>query len=122
MTPYRDGESPVEAPTRDEVVVMFSGGRDSSLAAVKYCLSGHAVQLLRFTTGIGIPSTLPEVREMELRSRFGSLLLPSRPLVPVYGLVRKIAIASIEEDFRRFGGRNLVLLGEKLAIHAASLA
>lgn len=30
-------------------------------------------------------------------------------------------IAEIEADFKRFDGKNLVLLGEKLAIHAASI-
>jgi predicted subunit of tRNA(5-methylaminomethyl-2-thiouridylate) methyltransferase len=102
------------------VAVMFSGGRDSSLAAVTYCLRGCDVQLLRFSTGFGIPSPLPDIRETELRARFRDRLLPSA-LIPVYGLVRAISAANIEEDFRRFEGKNLVLLGEKLAIHAASL-
>jgi predicted subunit of tRNA(5-methylaminomethyl-2-thiouridylate) methyltransferase len=104
----------------DVVAIMFSGGRDSSLAAVTYCLRGRTVQLLRFSTGFGIPSSLPDIREAELRSRFEKQLLPS-VLMPVHGLVRAISVASIEQDFRRFNGKNLVLLGEKLAIHAASL-
>ncbi|XVV15285.1 hypothetical protein ACQP2X_13370 [Actinoplanes sp. CA-131856] len=104
------------------VAIMFSGGRDSSLAAVLYCLRGYQVQLLRFATGLGIPSTLPEVREGELRDRFGSQILPTPRPIPVHGLVRRIATAEIEDDFPRFDGKNLVLLGEKLAIHAASLA
>lgn len=103
------------------VAVMFSGGRDSSLAAVTYCIDNHRVQLLRFTTGLGIPSSLPEIREAELRSRFGDNFLQSPPPIGIYGLVRRIAIAQIEDDFARFDGKNLVLLGEKLAIHAACL-
>ena len=102
------------------VAIMFSGGRDSSLATVTYCLRGYDVQLLRFSTGFGIPSPLPGIREAELRARFKNQLLPS-VLMPVYGIVRAISSATIEEDFRRFNGKNLVLLGEKLAIHAASL-
>lgn len=109
------------SPVYPEVVaIMFSGGRDSSLAAVTYCLRGYDVQLLRFSTGFGIPSSLPDIREAELSTRFKNQLLPS-VLIPVYGLVRAISIATIEEDFRHFNGKNLVLLGEKLAIHAASL-
>lgn len=100
---------------------MFSGGRDSSLAAVGYCLQGYPVRLLRFSTGLGLPSKLPELREAEIRERFAPTLLPTPPPIPVFGLVRRIAIADIEDDFRRFGGKNLVLLGEKLAIHAAAL-
>jgi hypothetical protein len=102
-------------------VVMFSGGRDSSLAAVTYCTRGYRVQLLRFITGLGIPSPLPKIRESELRGRFGDQLLPTPGPIRIYGLVRRIAIAEIEDDFKRFGGKNLVLLGEKLALQAASI-
>jgi hypothetical protein len=101
--------------------VMFSGGRDSSLAAVIYCTRRMRVQLLRFVTGFGIPSPLPEIREAELRSRFEGTILPTPEPIAVYGLVRQIAVANIEDDFRRFDGKNLVLLGEKLALHAASI-
>jgi predicted subunit of tRNA(5-methylaminomethyl-2-thiouridylate) methyltransferase len=103
------------------VAVMFSGGRDSSLAAVIYCTGGFRVKLLRFTTGFGIPSPLPEIREAELRKRFDDAILPTPEPIVVYGLVRRIAIAEIEDDFRQFDGKNLVLLGEKLALHAASI-
>jgi hypothetical protein len=112
------GGEPGDLP---DVAVMFSGGRDSSLAAVIYCTRGFRVKLLRFITGFGIPSPLPDIREAELRSRFGDAILPSQDPIRVYGLVRRIAVAEIEGDFRRFGGKNLVLLGEKLALHAASL-
>ena len=99
---------------------MFSGGRDSSLAVVTYARAGTTVRPLRFLTGTGIPSDLPELRFAEIKRAF-----PRRTMEPVtlpaYGLVRRIAIADIEADFREFGGKNLVLLGEKLAITAASL-
>jgi predicted subunit of tRNA(5-methylaminomethyl-2-thiouridylate) methyltransferase len=103
------------------VAVMFSGGRDSSLAAVIYCTRDFRVQLLRFMTGFGIPSPLPGIRETELRNRFEDAILPTPEPIGVYGLVRRIAVAEIEDDFRRFDGKNLVLLGEKLALHAASI-
>lgn len=103
------------------VAVMFSGGRDSSLATVIYCMGGFRVQLLRFATGFGIPSPLPAIREAELRNRFGDAILPTPEPIGVYGLVRRIAVAEIEDDFRQFDGKNLVLLGEKLALHAASI-
>lgn len=105
---------------RSAVAVMFSGGRDSSLAVVGYCLQGRSVHLLRFLTGIGIPSELPALREAELRREFADQILVDNPL-PVYGLVRSIALANIESDFRNFDGKNLILLGEKLAIHSAAL-
>jgi hypothetical protein len=107
--------------TEIDAIVKFSGGRDSSLAAALLCLEGHQVQLLRYTTGFGIPSDLPLQRIAELRRAFPTAIYPVVPVLPVYGLVRRIAVATIEEDFRRYGGYNLVLLGEALALHAAGL-
>jgi hypothetical protein len=41
-------------------------------------------------------------------------------VLPVHGIVRRLALAEIENDFRDFGGKNLVLLGEKLALNCAA--
>jgi 7-cyano-7-deazaguanine synthase in queuosine biosynthesis len=104
-----------------DVAIMFSGGRDSSLAAVRYCMSGKRVRLLRFATGLGIPSELPKIREQELRTIFPGQVLEDTPIIPVHGIVRRLALATIEMDFQSFAGKNLVLLGEKLALHCASV-
>lgn len=104
-----------------DVAVLFSGGRDSSLAAVRYCMSGRTIRLLKFTTGLGIPSNLPLIREQELRRTFPRFIADDTPLIPIQGIVRKFALADIESDFRTFAGKNLVLLGEKLALHCAAI-
>ncbi|WP_051371619.1 hypothetical protein [Streptomyces sp. 142MFCol3.1] len=103
-----------------DVAVMFSGGRDSSLAVVRYCMTQTRVRLLRFSTGLGIPSELPAIREAELRAAFPEMIHEQTPVLSAYGIVRRLALADIEEDFRRFAGKNLVLLGEKLALHCAA--
>jgi predicted subunit of tRNA(5-methylaminomethyl-2-thiouridylate) methyltransferase len=104
-----------------DVAVMFSGGRDSSLAVLSYALQGLNVLPLRFVTGLGIHSPLPEHRLAELQQAAPERILPSITL-PAYGLVRRIATATIEEDFANYSGKNLVLLGEKLALHGVATA
>lgn len=108
-------------PTRD-VALMFSGGRDSSLVACLYALQGDTPHLLSFKTGLGINGDgLREMRVAELRDRFPGQI-DNWSTLPAFGLVRKIATCDLENDFRTFAGKNLILLGEKLALHACSLA
>lgn len=103
-----------------EAAVLFSGGRDSSLAVVSYARQQRTVQPLRFITGTGIPSSLPDIRMRELQAAFPRSILDSISL-PAFGLVRRIAIATLESDFRDFDGKNLILLGEKIALTALGI-
>ncbi|WP_227522039.1 adenine nucleotide alpha hydrolase family protein [Bacillus solitudinis] len=102
----------------DKVAVLFTGGKDSTLVASLEALKGNEVHLLTCNSGIGIKSELSEIRVKELKERFPNQI-HSRTILPTYGLLREIAILNIEEDFKRWGV-NLVLLGDKLAIHAAA--
>ncbi|ADC51502.1 hypothetical protein BpOF4_17305 [Alkalihalophilus pseudofirmus OF4] len=103
---------------KEKVAVLFTGGRDSSLVACLEALQGKEVHLLTCNSGIGIKSELSEVRVEELKKRFPENIV-GRTILPTYGLFRSIAISNLEEDFKRWGV-NLVLLGDKLAIHAAA--
>ncbi|WP_183256098.1 Rossmann-fold NAD(P)-binding domain-containing protein [Anoxybacteroides tepidamans] len=103
---------------KEKVAVLFTGGRDSSLVACLEALQGREVHLLTCNSGIGIKSELSEFRVQELKSLFPEQIV-GRTVLPTYGLFRSIAIARLEEDFKRWGV-NLVLLGDKLAIHAAA--
>ena len=58
------------------------------------------------------------MRVKELIERFPNNIV-GRTILPTYGLFRSIAIKNLEADFKRWG-INLVLLGDKLAIHAAA--
>ncbi|MED4130475.1 hypothetical protein [Shouchella miscanthi] len=101
-----------------KVAVLFTGGKDSTLVASLEALKGNEVHLLTCNSGIGIKSELSELRVKELKERFPNQI-HSRTILPTYGLLREIAILNIEEDFKKWGV-NLVLLGDKLAIHAAA--
>lgn len=103
-----------------DTALLFSGGRDSSLALVRLALAGRSVQPIRFQTGTGVPSDLPSVRETELRRAFPALVRPSIVL-PAYGLIRRVAIERIEDDFREFDGKNLILLGEMMALTTVAI-
>lgn len=104
--------------TNNSVAVLFSGGRDSSLAACLYAMRGWNVKLLSFNSGIGIGSELATHRYEELKARFPERIV-ERIVVPIFGIFRRIAIVDIERDFAKYK-INLVLLGEKLAMHAAA--
>ncbi|MGE7625349.1 hypothetical protein ACQKMD_20805 [Viridibacillus sp. NPDC096237] len=103
---------------KEKVAVLFTGGRDSSLVACLEALQGKEVHLLTCNSGIGIKSELSEIRVEELKNRFPEQIV-GRTVLPTYGLFRSVAISNLEEDFKRWGV-NLVLLGDKLAIHAAA--
>ena len=105
---------------RATVAALFSGGRDSSLAVARLAIQNELVQPLRFVTGTNIPSELPGIREEELRRALPGKILPAVTL-SAYGLVRRVAIAMIEDDFARFSGKNLVLLGEMFALLTVGL-
>lgn len=103
---------------REKVAILFTGGRDSSLVACLESLQDKEVHLITCNSGIGIKSELSEMRVKELIERFPNNIV-GRTILPTYGLFRSIAIKNLEADFKRWG-INLVLLGDKLAIHAAA--
>lgn len=98
-----------------DLAVLFSGGRDSTLAACRLAYRGAQIHLLTGFSGLGIGSEIVNVRVREMRKHFGNSIVAWETL-DIRGLVGAIAFRNIEEDFRIFD-TNLVLLGEKLALH-----
>ncbi|MBG6064445.1 hypothetical protein [Micromonospora ureilytica] len=97
-------------------LVMFTGGRDSTLAACSLMLQGIPVHLFTANSGCSLRREALALRVQELRVRFGDLVV-THVVQDVSGAFRSIAIESIEEDILKYE-KNLVLLGEKIAIHA----
>lgn len=92
---------------------MFSGGRDSSLAACLLAQAGYLVHLLTTSAGASFGEELVEYRVAEIRSAMPKKEFPwTRVSTP--GLFRSVALANIEEDFARWK-TNLVLLGSQMA-------
>lgn len=99
--------------------VLFSGGRDSTLVAVRALENGDTVTLLTFETGLAYGPRLIDYRIAELEARFGHEQIRQESL-NVVGLVRRIALLDIERDIVQ-DGYNLVLLGEALALVTAAI-
>lgn len=102
-----------------QIVVLFTGGRDSSLTAALLANGGKFVHLLTCNNGANINSEISEFRFNELKSNFGDLIV-SRNIIPSHGIFRRIALADIENDFKKFG-KNLILLGDQLSIHTQAI-
>src|ERR1700758_2800625 len=89
-------------------VVMFTGGRDSTLAACQLMLQGIPVYLYSANSGWSLPLRVLSHRVDELRRRFGELLI-GHGVEDISGAFRSIAIANIEADILKYQ-KNLVLL------------
>lgn len=96
------------------VHILFSGGRDSSLAACLLTARGHEVRLLTGRSGTEAGANLTELRLAELRAAF-----PQSPFDHAYlnttGMFREIAIIDIERDFAKYR-HNMILVGAKIAL------
>ena len=106
-------------PDEKTTLVLFSGGRDSSLAACLLATGGRRVHLLTCNNGVCIGGELSQHRYVELQTALGQRL-DGRTVVPTMGLFRRIALQDIESDFARFG-KNLILLGSQLATHTEGI-
>jgi hypothetical protein len=117
MKPSETGD----AARRDEntTLVLFSGGRDSSLAACLLVTGGRRVHLLTCNNGVCIGGDLSQHRFVELQTALGQRL-EGRTVLSSMGLFRRVALQDIESDFARFG-KNLILLGSQLATHTEGI-
>jgi adenylyl- and sulfurtransferase ThiI len=101
------------------IAILFSGGRDSTLAALIYHRQGKYLHLLSFDSGLGYGSELREIRVRELQRVFGENTHVWR-LLPNYGLVKRICFSDIVTDIKQ-DGCQLILLGESLAMLARAI-
>lgn len=79
-------------------------------------LQGIPVHLFSANSGCSLHRGILAYRVEELRTRFKDLVV-THVVQDISGAFRGIAIASLEEDILK-DKKNLVLLGEKIAIHA----
>jgi hypothetical protein len=101
------------------VVVLFSGGRDSSLTACLFLKDGVIVHLLTCNDGTLIDHQISTYRFDEIKAAF-PLINITRTTVSTYGLFRRIALVDIESDFLKFK-KNLIFLGSQLATHTEGI-
>ena len=101
------------------VTLLFSGGRDSSLACCVLANRGCKIHLLTFNNGATIHLDLADQRYDELNGKFSDAILQRR-LIPSYTLFKEIALKNLETDFEKYE-TNLICMGCKLAMHVISL-
>lgn len=102
----------------EPAVVLFSGGRHSSLAACLVADSYGQVDLLTTNNGATVGDRVVAYRARELRNQFPSIR--RHVTRETFGIFRRIAIAQIESDFETYR-QNLIPLGDALASHTAAI-
>lgn len=100
-------------------LVMFTGGRDSTLTAARLMQAGATVHLFTASSGTGLHPHPITCRVDELRRKYGRLLA-NHVIEDISGAHHCLSMRSMEEDILRYQ-KNLVLLGEKLAIHVHAI-
>lgn len=78
-------------------LVMFTGGRDSTLAACHLMLKGIPVHLYSGNSGCSLHRDILQVRVKELKDRFGDLMV-THIVEDISGSFRSVAIAELEQD------------------------
>jgi|GEM_PF-470047 len=96
-------------------VVLFTGGRDSTLTASLLMMRSIPVCLLSANNGCSIHREIIEYRIHELTKRFGNNLLLEHKTLDISGTFRSIALKDIESDILTYK-KNLIILGEMLAL------
>lgn len=99
----------------DPQVVLFTGGRDSTLTACTLMIRNIPVILFTADSKCSLHRDVYKYRYDELKRRFGDLLV-EHVVEDISGTFRSIALENLEQDILKYR-KNLVLLGEKLAIH-----
>src|SRR3990167_4805177 len=98
-------------------IVLFTGGRDSTLTASILMMRDIPVCLLSADNGCSIHRDITEYRIKELIKRFGEHLIVEYKILDISGTFRSIALKDIETDILTYK-KNLIVLGEKLALLA----
>ena len=98
-------------------VVLFSGGRDSTLTASLLMMRNIPVYLLSANSGASVHRDITQYRIKELIKKFGETLVVGYKNLDISGTFRSIALEHIEQDILT-DKKNLVVVGEMLAIMA----
>ncbi|NCC53172.1 MAG: hypothetical protein EOM20_18430, partial [Spartobacteria bacterium] len=107
-----------DTPNNPAVLVLFSGGRDSLAAAAYYLMRQCPVILYTFDNGAERHLELSEQTATALSDLFPGIC--RRQSASSVELFHEIAVASLEDDIRRFG--HLICVGCKLAMLTLAIA
>ena len=106
--------------SKQEVVVLYSGGLDSSAVVGYYAIKGYdTIHLLTFDNGAQKNLSLCNVKIDEFRSTFPKTHFIHSIKNSSY-LFKKVALVDIESDFVKYK-TNLICVGCKMAMHAMAI-
>jgi len=105
--------------SRNKVLVHYSGGLDSNLSAARLALKNYEVYLVTYDNGLTIHPEVASLPAKLLKKRFPNQII-SHDIIPIYGLVKRVALNNIEEDFKNHK-RNLICMACKLAMTTESV-
>jgi hypothetical protein len=101
------------------ISLMFSGGVDSTAAAMVLAERHERVHLLTFANGFGHYGFHRTARRVvELQARYGARIVSH--FQGIRPLVEALSVSTLMEDYRAFGSGFVWCLGCKLAMHVAS--
>jgi predicted subunit of tRNA(5-methylaminomethyl-2-thiouridylate) methyltransferase len=104
---------------KKEAVLLFSGGRDSSLAAVRLIEMGYEIHLLTFDNGAIEDIARSNLRLAEFNDEIKKNII-TRKIINCKELFKKIALFGVEKDIKSFK-TNLICMGCKMAMHTISV-
>lgn len=116
MCPIRSGKI---ATDQKEVALLFSGGIDSTLAAVILSLKDYKIHLLTMDNGVSDKSKYTEDRYNDLKELFPNNIVTWKRLI-CKKLFIDIAIEDIDKNMKKYRS-NLLCLGCKLSMHTVGL-
>ena len=106
--------------TSKEIALMFSGGVDSTIAAVELAKTYDKVHLYNYKNGYGHYAMGRSRKRYEELDR----LQPGRftfTYRPIRELFERITVRTLAEDYREFGSAFVWCMGCKLAMHTMSI-
>ena len=104
---------------KKDVVLLFSGGRDSSLATIRLIEMGYNIHLLTFDNGATEDIARSNLRLSEFNYKIKENII-TRKIINSKELFKKIALINLEKDIASYK-TNLICMGCKMAMHTISL-
>ncbi len=106
--------------TANKITLMFSGGVDSTIAAINLAKQYSKVHLLTFCNGHGhCFMGKPKDRAAELNNKFRDKFIHS--LISIEPLLKGIVLDTLLKDYEEFKSGFIWCLGCKMTMHTASI-
>nr|MBU1328930.1 hypothetical protein [Candidatus Omnitrophota bacterium] len=105
---------------KQEISLMFSGGVDSTIAAINLSKRYHKVHLLTYCNGHGhYHMEKSKKRAEELKDKFGDSFIHNS--ISIEGLFKKMVLDTLLEDYNEYKSGLIWCMGCKMTMHTRSI-